>query len=37
MILGHDKVSKWSWWIEVIIGFTWVESIILKRIIELIL
>jgi hypothetical protein len=25
MLLGHDKVSKWSGWIELIIGFTWVE------------
>jgi hypothetical protein len=37
MIIGHDKVSKWFGLIGMIIGFTFVEGITLKRIIELIL
>jgi hypothetical protein len=37
MIIGHVKVSKWFGLIGMTIWFTFVERIILKRIIELIL
>jgi hypothetical protein len=36
-ILDPSVVSKWIWWMGMVIRFTFVEGIILKRIIELIL
>jgi hypothetical protein len=36
-ILDPSVVSKWIWWMGMIIRFTFVEGIILNRIIELIL
>jgi hypothetical protein len=36
-ILDPSVVTKWIWWMGMIIRFTFVEGIILKGIIELIL